>query len=67
MAPVGSIPQICEPWPSCQTSVITPHAASTLSMLSTTALSGSRIERKARASSTKVTRPISAIISGKLP
>ena len=56
-----------EPWPFCQTSVSTPHAAATLITLRITAFSGSSSERNARASSTNVITAISAIISGKLP
>ena len=53
-----------DPWPCCHTSVTAPHAAATESTLSTTALSGSRTERNARASSTNVITAISAIITG---
>ena len=66
--PVAAMPQIwLEPWPSCQTSWSTPHAAPTLITFSTTAFSGNSSERNARASSTNVISAISAIISGKLP
>ncbi len=66
--PVAEIPQIrLEPWPFCQTSSSTPHAAPTLITFRITAFSGSSSERNARASSTKVITAISAIISGKLP
>ena len=48
-APVAAMPQISfDPWPFCHTSVMTPHAAPTDRTLSTTALTGSRKERKAR-------------------
>ena len=46
---VAAIPKIAsEPWPCCQMSVITPHEAATETMVSSTALSGSSSERKAR-------------------
>ena len=65
---MAGIPHSCsEPWPSCHTIVSTPHAAATLITFSTIALSGSTIERNARASSTNVISPMSRIISGKLP
>jgi hypothetical protein len=56
-----------EPWPSCQMSVMTPHAAATLITLSTTALAGRSSERNARARSRNENSAISPIISGKLP
>jgi hypothetical protein len=66
--PVAAIPQISsEPWPCCQTSVITPHAAPTLNTLRITAFSGSSSERNARASRRKVSSEINAIISGNAP
>ena len=62
------MPQISsEPWPSCQTSAMTPHAAATDRTLSTIAFAGSSSERNARASSRKVRIEISAIISGNEP
>jgi hypothetical protein len=65
---VAAIPHSAlEPWPSCHTSVITPHAAATLITFRTTAFSGSRSERKARASSRNFSTAINAIITGKLP
>ena len=49
------MPQIAsEPWPSCQTSSSTPHAAATLMTFRITAFSGSSSERNARASRTNV-------------
>ena len=68
MAWVASMPQIAsEPTPCWKTSTISPHAAATDSRFSSTAFSGRSSERKARASSTKVSTLISAIRSGKLP
>ena len=62
------MPQISsEPWPLCQTSVMTPQAAPTERMFRTTALAGSSGERKARASSRNVSSAISPIINGKAP
>ena len=55
-----------EPLPCCQKKTTAPKTAASEIRLSTTALSGSRIERKVRTSSTKVMTEMSSRTYGKL-
>ena len=57
ITPVACTPQIdSDPWPCWKMKTMIPNAAPSETRLSTTALIGSRIERNARISSTKVSR-----------
>ena len=68
MEPIAGMPhRAFDPYPFCQIRVSAPQAAAMDRMLRTTALAGSSSERKARASRTKPSTAIRAIISGKLP
>ena len=64
-APVGAMPNTCsEPWPCCQNSTVAPKVAATETTLSSTAFTGSRIDRNVRTSSRNVTSAISPRLIG---
>ena len=66
--PVAGTPhRAFDPYPFCQIRTSAPHVAAMLTTLSTTALSGSSSDLKARASRMKDSTASSAIINGKLP
>ena len=67
MAPVAeTLKMALDPWPICQKNTMEPNTAASETRLSTTALSGSRMDRKVRTSRMNVMSAISASTYGNL-
>ena len=68
ITPVACTPQIdSDPWPCWKMKTMIPNAAPSDTRLSSTALTGSSTDRKARISSTNVSRITNASTYGNFP